>query len=309
MWLKRCAACLLAMSVCAGSGVAHAHPGQPLATHDLWAAWPSAIWPAVGLTLSALLYARGYLAWQRRGRGLRRRGAAFAAGWLALWAATLTPLDPLSHALLSAHMVQHLLLILVAAPLLAWSAPLGPMLLGLPGRLGSALGTWWQRARLVRGAWRGLSAPLSAWALHAAALWVWHAPVLYDAALANEAAHGLEHLAFMGTALLFWWAVLHPGRHASWLAGPGGALYLFLMGLQGGLLGALMTFSNSSWYASYRATTNLWGLTPLEDQQLAGVIMWIPAGTIYMAAALGMLGAWLAALERRDEAALRQPQP
>jgi putative membrane protein len=279
-----------------------AHPGEPPQPHDLWSAWPVSLGPVLGLALMAWLYARGYGAWARRGRGLGWRAVAFAAGWLALALALVTPLDPLGHALFAAHMAQHLLLILVAAPLLVLSAPLGPLLLGLPGSAGAALGAWWRRAGGLQRAWQWLSAPAVAWGLHTLALWVWHAPGLYQSALTSDWLHGLEHFAFLGTALLFWWAVLHPRRQSGWIAGPGGALYVFTMALQSGLLGALITFAEQTWYPAYAATTAAWGLTPLEDQQLAGVVMWVPAGMVYLGAALGVLAHWFAVMERREAA-------
>jgi putative membrane protein len=279
---------------------AYAHPGTPPQPHDLWSAWPLSLGPIVGLLAAAWLYWRGHQAWRHRGRRLGWRAGAFAAGWLSLAVALVTPLDSLGHALFSAHMAQHLLLMLAAAPLLALSAPLGPLLMGLPYQAGSALGAWWPRAHRVRGAWRVLSHPVTAWGLHTLALWVWHAPGLYQAALTNAWLHGLEHVAFLGTALLFWWALLHPSRTSRWLLGPGGSMYVFTMALQGGLLGALMTLAPQPWYPIYAAWTEAWGLSLLGDQQLAGAIMWIPSGLVYLGAALAVLGAWLAAMERRD---------
>jgi cytochrome c oxidase assembly factor CtaG len=288
------------------AATAFAHPGEPPQPHDLWTAWLLNGWTLAGLMVSSALYARGYQAWRRRGRQLGWRAAAFVGGCLALAAALLTPLDPLGHALFAAHMAQHLLLILLAAPLLAWSAPLGPLLLGLPSRAGARIGHWWQRAERVQAAWRLLSSPAVAWGLHAAALWAWHAPVFYEAALVHEGVHALEHFSFFATALLFWWALLHPGR-SGWLAGPGGALYVFTMALQSGFLGALMTLSQAPWYPAYATTTQAWGLTALEDQQLAGVVMWMPAGIVYLGAALGVLGLWLAEMDRRDMAGAALP--
>jgi cytochrome c oxidase assembly factor CtaG len=95
--------------------------------------------------------------------------------------------------------------------------------------------------------------------LHALAVWLWHAPAFYQAALTNAALHGLEHVAFFGTGLLFWWALLHPPRSAGWMVGPGGSLYVFTMALQGGLLGALITLAPQPWYPVYAGWTEAWG--------------------------------------------------
>jgi cytochrome c oxidase assembly factor CtaG len=130
-----------------------------------------------------------------------------------------------------------------------------------------------------------------AWTLHAVAIWLWHAPKLYQATLSSETMHTVQHVSFLGTALLFWWALLHgvPSR----LARPATVIYLFTTAVHTSLLGALLTFAPRLWYPLYDATTAPWGLTPLEDQQLAGVIMWVPAGLSYLIAALALAATWL----------------
>jgi putative membrane protein len=169
-------------------------------------------------------------------------------------------------------MTQHILLILVAAPLLIVSAPAVPLLLGLPRPLARQIG----RAGWLRRLWSELCRPVVAWPLHAAMVWAWHIPSLYQAVLPSEGLHVLEHVCFAGTAVLFWWSL----RGQPW-----SLMYLFTMGLQSGLLGVLITFSRNPWYPAY----TLWQANPLEDQQLAGVIMWVPAGMVYMGTALALL--------------------
>jgi putative membrane protein len=120
---------------------------------------------------------------------------------------------------------------------------------------------------------------------------VWHAPSLYETTLTSETMHTAQHVSFLGTALLFWWAVLH-GREGR-LGRPAAVIYLFTTSVHTSLLGVLLTFSNRTWYRAYDATTLPWGLTPLEDQQLAGVIMWVPAGIAYLIAALALAATWL----------------
>ena len=281
-----------------------AHPGQPPQPHDIWQAWN--LVPSLTLPLVAIsgLYAVGLVALRQRyglSRSLRWRAGSFAAGMLAVIVALVSPVDALGSALFSGHMIQHMLLILVAAPLLALSAPVGPMLLALPPRWRTALGQGWKHQPALRAAWRRLSSPFLVWGLHAATLWVWHIPAAYQVTLRSEPVHWLQHFSFLGTALLFWWVVFHPHGRQAFTRGPGGALYVFTMALQSGLLGALLTFSTQPWYPAYASTTPPWGLTPIEDQQLAGAIMWIPAGIIYVVAAVGVLGTWLYALERAEE--------
>jgi cytochrome c oxidase assembly factor CtaG len=136
-----------------------------------------------------------------------------------------------------------------------------------------------------------LTLALVAWVLHALAIWLWHAPALYQATLSSEVIHTLQHVSFLGTALLFWWALLQ-GREGR-VGRPAAVIYLFTTALHTSLLGALLTFSTRLWYPLYQSTTMPWGLTPIEDQQLAGVIMWVPAGVAYLVAALWLASTWL----------------
>jgi cytochrome c oxidase assembly factor CtaG len=145
--------------------------------------------------------------------------------------------------------------------------------------------------------WRAITNPLAAWLIHAVALWVWHIPVLFEAVLEREWVHTLQHLSFFLSALLFWWALIH-GRERA--LGYGAAvLFLFTTALHSGLLGALITFAPNVWYPGYLKTTQTWGLTPLEDQQLGGLIMWIPAGLVYVVAGLALFAGWLRESEAR----------
>jgi putative membrane protein len=277
-----------------------AHDGAPPEPHDLWTAWSAEPLVLAGLLFGFALYSAGVSrVWKRAGAGhgvTTRQIAAFGAGWLTLWIALVSPLDALSSALFSAHMAQHLLLILVAAPLFVLARPLAAFSWGLPAgpRLGIARSPWAHRAarRL-----RWLALPAIAWTLHALTLWAWHLPALYDWALESAAAHALEHAAFFGTALLFWAAILRPSRHGMGYAAA--ILYVFTMGLQSALLGALITFASTPWYATYATTTSAWGLSPLEDQQLAGAIMWAPAGLAYVIVVVAHTAAALRDIEER----------
>jgi putative membrane protein len=283
---------------------ARAHEGLPLAPHDLWSAWNTDLWLILALVLPAIAFARGHARLAARGPRLGQpaRAVAAATGFAVLALALVSPLDALAGALLSAHMLQHVLLMLVAAPLLAWAAPLGRILLGLPLGLGRRLGAWWSRAPRARQAWRALTWPGAAWAVHALALWVWHMPPAYQAALRSPAIHALEHASFFGTALLFWWVLLRPAAGSpTAVQGPGAALFVFTQAMQSGLLGALMTLAPQPWYPAYAATAPLWGLTLLEDQQIAGGSMWIPSGAVYTLAALALFAAWFRRMERQVE--------
>ena len=287
-----------------------AHAGRPPEPHDLWTAW--SLEPLVLLALAAgiWLYARGVRSLWRRagaGRGISRpQTAYFAAGMTALIVALVSPVDQVGTALFSVHMVQHLLLTLIAAPLLVLGAPMLATLWAIGPERRRGIARWWYRARRLRAAWAHLSHPVTAWVLHATALWLWHIPILYEAALRNDAIHALEHASFVGTALLFWWLVVHPGQHR---LGRGlGVVYLFGAALQSGVLGALITFAPRPWYPMHYGTTRAWGLTPLEDQQLAGLLMWVPASLVYLFA----IGALLIAIlgdDTRLPATVRHLEP
>jgi putative membrane protein len=178
---------------------------------------------------------------------------------------------------------------LIAAPLLVLSRPLVPLLWGLPIGWRRGLGQW-SKLAAVHGVWFWLTRPSIAWWVHAAALWVWHAPQLFQATLRNEWVHAAQHLSFFGSALLFWWSLFFSSNRASYGAG---FLYIFTTAVHTSILGALLTFSGQAWYPAYAGFTTVWGLTPLEDQQLGGLIMWIPAGLVYLGAGLAVFALWL----------------
>lgn len=273
-----------------------AHAGRPLEPHDLWAAWN--IDPLV-------IGAMGVLAWAyRRGRigGRRRETDVWRARWFtgalaAIGLALLSPLDALSGVLASAHMVQHVLLILVAAPLLALAAPSSALLRATPIGVRRATGRWRHRLGLTHANLAPLRHPVGVWLLHVATLWFWHARVPYDAALANDVVHLVEHASFIVTALLFWRVVIG-ARGAGQVSQGFGVMLVFAMALQSVLLSVLLVFARTPWYGGYATTTRAWGLEQLADQQLAGAIMWVPAGLVYVAAGLALMAAWLRTAER-----------
>jgi len=271
-----------------------AHVGRPVAPHDVWGAWNLDPPLLLGLFLISWAYWRGEV---RSGRHEvdRRHGRCFFAALVAVVAALISPLDAMSHALASAHMVQHVLLLLVAAPLLALSSPAGALMRGSPMVVRRATGPLRRRLGLTRARQDRLRHPAVVWALHVGTIWFWHAGVPYDTALRNEAVHVVEHVSFVVTGLLFWHVVLHVRRRVS---GGLGVLLVFTMSLQSVFLSMLLTFASAPWYSGYASSTRSWGLDPLGDQQLAGLIMWIPAGLVYLGAGLALLIGWIKASER-----------
>jgi cytochrome c oxidase assembly factor CtaG len=147
--------------------------------------------------------------------------------------------------------------------------------------------------------WLAITGPLFVWLLHGIAIWTWHIPYLYEATLDNEFVHALQHISFLGTALLFWWTLVH-GRYGK--LGYGVAfVYVFTTALHTSLLGALMTFTQKVWYPIYEGRTTPWNLSPIEDQQLGGLIMWIPSGIVFVVVGLAMFAAWIGESGRRQK--------
>lgn len=270
----------LGMTVAAGAsahdtGVAHAEaPG-----------WTLDPWIVVPLLVVAVLFAGGWRRLRARsvrgGNRLLHRVRFFATGWLVLAVALVSPLHQAGERSFAAHMFEHELIMLLAAPLLVLSEPLAILLWAFPASARRGIGTA-AKTRFVQGAWRRLSDPITATLLQAAVLWLWHAPAFFDLALAHEGWHAAQHLSFLVSALLFWTAML------SRRTAPGvAALCLVTTSIVSGALGALMAFANGPWYAGYaRLGMTPFGLTPAEDQQLAGLLMWVPGGLVHAGAAL-----------------------
>ena len=282
---------------------AHGDGSKPHNFDELWRAWEFDPLVVLGLSLSAWMYARGLRRLWRAtkiGSGVRPWQAwCFALGWFASLIALISPLHPWGRVLFSAHMTQHEVLMLVSAPLMVLGRPLVIFLWAMPGPSARRVSSW-TKHRSWEQSWRTISNPFSAWLIHMIALWIWHVPSLFEATIDNDFVHALQHFSFLFTALLFWWAVMQ-GRHK--VLGHGLAvLYLFTTALHSGILGALLTFTKTVWYPAYSETTASWGLTPIEDQQLGGLIMWIPAGVVYIIAGLALFTGWMRASEERVEA-------
>jgi cytochrome c oxidase assembly factor CtaG len=245
-------------------------------------------WMLSAALLALGLYAAGYIRLRRRallGRPeLARRGRLFALGWFVLAAATLSPLHQLGGRSFTAHMAEHELIMLAAAPLLVLARPLGVLLWAFPSPVRQAFAAI-GRSRASRSLWRTLTDPLVATVAQGAALWIWHLPSLFDQALKSEGWHAAQHLAFFITALFFWSAMLGP-RRSPWTA----AACLFATSMITGALGAFMALSQSPWYAPY-ASLGLaaFGLTPTQDQELAGALMWVPGGLLHALVAIALI--------------------
>jgi len=283
-YLKRASGVMLATLLAAAPASAH----LPLPAPD------DEPWLVTALLATALLlYGLGLARlWPhaRERHALMWRGGAFAAGVAALAVLLLGPLDAAAPRSFALHMMQHEGLMLVAAPLLVAGRGLPLFLWALPHRwrLGCARSL---QARSLRRGWQFITAPLTAWLVHAAALWLWHAPPFFNAALRDPVLHEWQHVTFLLSALLFWHAILRRGSHG---AQAMALLYLFTTTIHTGVLGAMLTLARKPLYASMEQGLTPWlGLPALEDQQLGGLIMWVPGALVYMGMALWLLARWI----------------
>jgi cytochrome c oxidase assembly factor CtaG/ferredoxin len=252
--------------------------------------WPSDPWLLAALLLTAGVYMRGWIVLHRRDPRRWRSGhlAAFLGGLATIYLALASPIEPFADLLLQVHMVQHLLLMMVAPPLLWLGAPLFPMLRGLP----RPIRVFWiaplLSALLLHRLFGRLSHPLTALALFVTATWFWHAPPLYDLALRSSAWHYVQHVCFLGTALLFWYPVVraYPARPrwSPWLLLP----CLIVADLSNTALAALLTFSDRLLYPYYAEVPRLAGLSALDDQVAAGVVMWVPGSAAFLLPLFGI---------------------
>lgn len=271
---------------------AHAHGGcTGCATNA--AAWEDGLALLLVGTAAAIYSAGIWRLWHRAGtgRGVRVwQAVCFAAGCGLLVLPFASALHDLADVLFAAHMIEHELLVITAAPLLAVSRPYGAFAWGIAS-------SWRRRwSGLVRTAAFGtfgafISRPGVAAFLHGAALWLWHLPAAYELALVSPAVHWLQHSCLLATAVLFWHAMLVRGllgfRH-----GPA-MFWLFATALHTGFLGIGLAAAGRPLYAGQSSAAAAWGLTPLEDQQLAGIIMWVPGGLAYAVAALAVAALWI----------------
>lgn len=273
------------------------HAGGPDPTGWLWSDWN--IEPTIAIGLLALL--AGYL-FLTRDQGdaanpnqvtTSKQKTCFITGLITLLVALGPPLDDWSdHYLLLAHMVQHLLLILVAAPLLLIGTPAWMLEPLTRNRVTNQLGYW-------------LTRPVVAYALANVALVVWHMPTLYDAALNSQPLHVLEHAMFISTAILAWWPIAGPLPQWPRLALPLQSLYFFAMTIPGSAVGAFITLSGPGLYSPYDSAPRIFGLDMTTDQQLAGLLMWIGVSTIYLGLITISFFQWANREERQEQAQRR----
>ncbi len=255
----------------------------------LWA-WEWRFDVSLVLLASGLVYTLGWTRLRWRGHWrltLWSRWLACLVGLGVIGIALMSPIDTLQNLLFAVHMLQHMLLIYIAAPLLLVGRPLSFSLWGLPASPRRGLGRLLAWRGLLRRGLSVLTQPVVALALSTGILWLWHIPAAYDAALEDDFVHDLEHLSFFGAFLLYWWPLIgSPPQSARLTTNGARALYLIVSAVQSAILGGLIAFWPQVLYTHYLSVPRLGGLSALADQQLSGAIMWFPAPLIYGLAAM-----------------------
>ena len=267
--------------------------GHAISPRGFWYSWPVEPLPVLGLFLALALYVIG---WKRLALATptlvpRWRWWCYLAGITAIAVALLSPIAAYSEELFSMHMVQHLLLLLIAPPLLLLGAPLLPVLWALPRTTRRVVARRMAPGHPLHGIGHALTTPGVAVALYVMTVAIWHVPAMYDAAQGRTITHDLEHLMFFGTAMLYWWPIIHPSQGRRRLSYGLALPYLLPPFAEGMLIGALLTFSSVPLYATYQGldTSPIWGLSSIDDQQLGGLIMWVPGGLFFLIPIIGML--------------------
>lgn len=263
---------------------------------SIWLSWTFPLLVTVNLLFASAVYGTGvHRIWKKAGRGRVisfRQAGSFVAGLFVLVVALVSPIDALADELSAVHMIQHMLLMNVAAPLLVLGLPGMALLWTLPLEARRKVGTWRRHVRPGRALYYLLWQPLLLWCLYAAVLWVWHLPGLYIAALHHELFHDFQHLTFLVVSCLFWRVLLDPVSRMR-LSRVATVLYLFFTSLHATVLGVFMALAPAVWYPTYEGRTIAWNLTALEDQQLAGLIMWMPACMVYAIVVALVVAFWL----------------
>ena len=242
------------------------------------------------------MYLRGARA---RSRWPIWRTLLFLLGLVALIASLASPIDTIALELFSVHMLQHMLLLVVTAPLLLAGAPVRPLLRGLPLVVRRTVIRAVARNTAFRALVHVVRHPLMAAALYVVGLYAWHVPALYDTALDHPTVHVVEHLWFLLVALIFWSVVIDPVPFRATLPYAARIPFLLLVGAaQNTILGGLLAFSDRLYYTHYATTTLAYGLEPVTDQRLGGAVMWVPGDLIFLVAASFSFFLWLQSEEQ-----------
>lgn len=275
-------------------GPVAAHDGVPLAPQDLMQAWHWDPLLMVGLAAVAWFYSQGVKTlWWRSGAGqgiTPWQALAFNGGLMLLFLAFISPLDALSQDLFTAHMAQHLLLLLGAAPLFVLGGVPLALTWSVPKVVKRRLGYWWRQQHDLHLIGRWLVKPHRIWGVHLVMLWLWQVPYIYRVTLHDPLVHGVQHAVFLVAAILFWRLLLSAQHHALPVAVT--LRLVAITALAGILLGLLIAFAPALWYPVYTPTATRWGVTPIVDQWLAGVLLASSMGLVYLGIAAAYWRIW-----------------
>ena len=218
--------------------------------------------------------------------------------------ALFSPVAEYSEFLFTMHMTQHVLMLVVAPALLLLGAPLLPILWGLPGGVRQGAGSFFTTTHPLQRFFSFLVHPYVATGLFLAVMGIWHFQKPYDAAQGSTLAHDLEHIAFLSVGIIWWWPLIHPTGGRRGLGYGLAMVYLLPPVLVMTVIGAVLVFAEEPLYTTYLVSSNVWGLTPLEDQHLGGIIMWIPTKLLYLVVFFVRLSLFMAREEQAAEAAM-----
>ncbi len=258
------------------------------AVRDVFEEWSVPIWLTFSIIITALIYFRGW-------RAIRRtrpeqftvlRLASFMGGLVTLWLAIGSPMDGFADASLSAHMVEHLLLMSAVPPLVLLGLPAVPLLRGLPGAVRRFVIAPLIRRPAVRALGRWAITPPVAWLAMNLTYLAWHVPGAYDFALEHEFWHDVEHLCFLGTSILFWWCIVRPWPTRMYPSSWGILIYLVSADVINTLLSAFLAFCDRPIYRFYIEHANPFALSPTEDQVLGAAIMWVIGSLAFLIPAM-----------------------
>jgi len=265
-------------------------------------------WVSASLILVALIYLRGWLRLRRLNLdGVQAwHAGAFTLGLFLVWLATASLLSSLDHESLTAHMVQHLLLMTFAAPSILLGKPVKTLIYGMPHRLVQVMGRLFQSAG-VHHVLSALTHPAICWLGAASTLVAWHIPAVFALGLRSQMWHGIEQVSFLATGLLFWWPVVQPWSSASKWPESSLLVYLFLATLPCDILSGFLVFCERVVYPVYFSSSQPFGLSALEDQQCAGALMWTCVTVVYLIAG-AIVTARLLSSRGSQEYAIRQSE-
>lgn len=273
---------------------------------SFWAAWPDEPLLFVLLVVTGSLYVLGWRRLHRVGAGgamAAWRTGCFFGALIAIGAALISPIAVYSERLFFMHMIQHMLLLLVAPPLIWLGSPLLPMIWALPRPWRQAIARQFRPGTILSTVGRVLAHPATALAAYVATVAIWHIPRFYDAAQGRSFTHNLEHVCFVVIALLYWWPIIYPAGGRRRLSYAWAIPYLLPPMLEGILIGALITFADRPLYNTYVDMEPVWGFSTRRDQELGGLIMWVPGGILLLIPLLGLLALAL----RQSEGAGPEP--